>query len=141
MAYPKKPKQENTNAENIALAPVAPVSASASAPQVGGVRGGAPRINRRPWQHDTGTRIPVASPLSLDESQKYLADLQTNVKQMFDEKFKALGEADAASRFWQSYQRYPNEMATLIARRIFTDKMVAAGPVAEYMKWLKDIGR
>lgn len=141
MPYPKKVKQENTNAENTAFAPAAPVTTPVAAPQVSGVSGGAPRINRRPWQSSTGAKMPVASPLSLQEAQKYLSDLQTNVKQMFDEKFKSLSEADAGSRFWQAYQRYPNEMATLIARRVFTDKMVASGPVAEYMKWLESMGR
>lgn len=182
MPYPKKAKQENTNAENVAGAPVAPVTPSVAAPQVGGVRGGAPRINpvqshnalKQAWNmtgshsgmydrtfqrtqlgidaapvaqslrtywdgkaaDGTGANLPTPATMSLEDAQKYLGDLSDNIKALMTERMNSLPEAERNSPFWRAFQNMPAEMATLTARRIWTNRMVGTGPVADWMKWL-----
>lgn len=197
MAYPKKAKGENTNADNMATAPGAPQVATVAAPQVTGARGGAPRIGREPpaggdmrvsavkannalrsaWDMtgsnsamydrtfqrtqlgaDPGvvagslrdywagaaaggggsTPLPTPSGMPLEDAQKYLADLSASMKKTMDERLKALpaGERDN-SRFWRAYQQYPEQMATMVARRVWTGQLVGQGPVADWLKWLE----
>lgn len=183
MAYPKKAKQENTNAENIAIAPETPAAPSVAAPQVGGVRGGAPRVNpvqshnalKRAWNmtgsHNSmyerafqrhqlgidapaaagslrtywdgkaadgiGAQLPTPASMSLEDAQKYLGDLSDNIRTLMTERMNSLPEAERNSPFWRAFQNMPAEMSTLAARRVWTNRMVGTGPVADWMKWLK----
>lgn len=86
-----------------------------------------------------GERRPPLSPplLPLPQAQDYLKDLSAQLKSAFDERLKSIPEAErSSSRFWRGYQEFPEQMSALIARRLFTNKMVASGPVADWLKWL-----
>jgi hypothetical protein len=84
------------------------------------------------------TPMPTPSAMTMEEAQKYLGDLATSIKAQFDARLKSLPQDVAQrSRFWQMYQQYPEQAATLIARRHWTNQMVGLGPVADWMSWLK----
>ena len=95
-------------------------------------------------QYWTGTaqrgerRPPLSAPvLPLAEAQDYLKDLSSQLKLALDERLKSVPEAErSSSRFWRGYQEFPEQMSALVARRLFTNKMVASGPVADWLKWL-----
>lgn len=149
MAYPKKSKQELGDYDTKAAA--APSPERVVAPQVGGVRGGAPKLNTAPTPatlsqrpHFAGmaertpsrTRSPVPPVMSLPEAQKSLKDLAARVKEVFDARLESLPESERGSRFWRMYQDYGEHAATLIARRIHTDQIARTGSVADWMGWL-----
>jgi len=86
-----------------------------------------------------GERRPPLSPplLPLPQAQDYLKDLSAQLKSAFDERLKSIPESErSSSRFWRGYQEFPEQMSALIARRLFTNKMVASGPVADWLKWI-----
>jgi hypothetical protein len=86
----------------------------------------------------TQAALPTPAGMTLEESQKYLADLTSSIKGAYDEKFKALtNEEKVNSRFWRAYQDYPEGMAAMVARRVWTNQMVGQGPVADWLQWLK----
>ncbi len=145
MPYPTRPRQEDVNADSRSTAPVAPTVAAPAAPQAPSTRGGAPRLNSlaHNWAGASkgggpGYSLPTPSVMKLPDAQKQLGDLQAQVKAVFDERLKALSEQEAGgSRFWRMYRDMPEAAAALVARRIWTNQMVASGNVADWMKWLE----
>ncbi len=152
MAYQRSPRDDNTNADNIAKPPDAPRAPSVTVPQVSGVRGGAPRLDRgtprppdtpklrptitsMPINPETSTVTPTTMPLP--DAQKYLSDLSASIKQVLDTRLaKAPPTTTNGSRFWSAYKDYPEQMALLMARRVWTNQIVSTGPVAQWMNYL-----
>jgi len=96
---------------------------------------------RRFWsegQNAASGRPMLSAPtLPLQEAQDYLKDLASNIRSALDEQAKQLGEQGVAtSRFWSAYQRYPEAMSALVARRIWSGQMLGGGPVARWLEWL-----
>jgi hypothetical protein len=144
MPYPKSPKGEDYNADSRATAPTAPGTARVVAPQVTGARGGAPQVNKNSlgymWkgqQTTAGGRLPVPSTMPLAQAQTELATFAQRTKANLDARMASLPPAQVArSRFWRVYQQYPEQMATLSARRVWTDQMVGRGNVADWMNFI-----
>jgi len=96
---------------------------------------------RKYWDGASGagdkTPLPVPSTIPLPQAQEYLKSLSTEMKARLDAKLQTLPpEALQRSHFWRMYQQYPEQAATLMARRLWTNQMVGKGPVADWMKWL-----
>lgn len=96
---------------------------------------------RRYWEgaKNDGGGDPLVSPptMPLQQAQEYLGTLSREIKATFDERLKSLGSEEIAnSRFWKGYQDYPEQMAALVARRLWTNKVMGSGPVADWLKWL-----
>lgn len=86
---------------------------------------------------DSDEPVLVPSTLPLAEAQKYLGDLSAQVKSVLDEQLKSIpAEEKLSSRFWRGYQDYPEQMAALVARRLWTNYITGSGPVADWLKWL-----
>ncbi len=147
MAYPKTTKLDNTSGDYGTAAATAPVAASVQPLPSTNINGGAPRLQRKSlssnWagaaaSRSSGYSLPTPSPVPLRDMQTSLSGLQKQVKTAFDERIKQLGEQEVAgSRFWRMYKDMPDAAAALVARRIWTNQMVASGNVADWMKWVE----
>lgn len=146
MPYPTRPKAEDSNADTRRTAPKAPSVARVTAPQVTGSRGGAPTINKNSLQYrwkgaaaQTGAagRLPTPSSMPLQQANQELQAFSQRIKANLDAKVAAIPQDQRArSRFWRMYQQYPEQAATLVARRVWTDQMVGGGNVADWMKFI-----
>lgn len=87
----------------------------------------------------TAGKPPVTPPaLPLKEAQNYLKQLATEVKSTLDQQYRQTPPQErAASPFWRAYEQYPEQMATVVARRVWTNHVVASGPVAQWLNWLE----
>jgi len=147
MAYPKRIRQEDTNADSRTTAPIGPSTERVVAPQVVGARGGAPTVNKNSLQYrwrgaatrtSSPGRLPVPSTMTLPQAQEQLKDLTGQIKATMDARFQALpAQMRERSRFWRMYQQYPEAAATLVARRLWTDQVAGSGNVADWMTFLE----
>lgn len=147
MAYPKRnPKQDLAPEERSVVPPVPGIERS-MAPPVVRPSGGAPQLNKNSlayrWQGAAQTsgaagRLPVPSTMTLPDAANTLKQLSNQVKMSLDARAQGLAQQDLArSRFWRMYQQYPEQAATLVARRLWTDQMVGKGNVADWMRFLE----
>lgn len=86
-----------------------------------------------------GGDTPILAPptMPLEQAQKYLSDLSAQLRAALDERMKSISPDElASSRFWRGYQDYPEQMAALTARRLWTNRVTGSGPVADWLKWL-----
>lgn len=87
--------------------------------------------------NDGGGSLVNPPTMPLQQAQEYLGTLSREVRAAFDERLKSMGAEEVAnSRFWKGYQDYPEQMAALVARRLWTNKVTGSGPVADWLKWL-----
>jgi hypothetical protein len=143
MSYPSKPRAEDFNADSRSTAPASPSTARVVAPQVTGARGGAPQVKNSlgyMWKGQGATasgHLPVPSTMPLAQAQTELAQFSQRIKANMDARVQgAPADQLARSRFWRMYQQYPEQAATLVARRIWTDQMVGKGNVADWMGFI-----
>jgi hypothetical protein len=144
MPYPKKPRQENSNAEAMSVAPAAPKVAPVMAPPIPSATSGAPKLATQPrslrqmWQN---TSMPAPPNINLAQAQEQLKSLSGQIRQRLDTAITQNPAIAARNpRFFRTYQEFPEGVATMMARRAHTDQIVGSGPVADYMKFLEGLG-
>lgn len=146
MPYPSRARQEDTNAESRSTAPAAPSTARMVSPQMPSTRGGAPKVKNSlayRWRGaadagGSGGRIPTPAAMTLPQAQQELKDFSQRIRASLEARAKAASPGQMAqSRFWRMYQQYPEQAATLVARRIWTDQMVGKGSVADWMTFIE----
>lgn len=151
MAYPKKPKGEDTNAE--ARPGAQPVSGAAPLPDAGmtGPQGGAPTLTTDPGvlqmrQFFAGRGVRrqpggiTPAPMSLQDAQRQWGDFSKALKEQIQKKMQNMSDEDKARPFYQNFQQYPEWAATNVVRRAWTNRLQAQGEVAEWMDWLGEMG-
>lgn len=152
MAYPKQAKGEDPNAESRTVAPEAPKTERVVPAQVKKVRGGAPRLKqsvmpqRGTWQGKSaqmgsaGT-LPTPPMMTLPQTQEQISNFVGETKARFDATLQRNPEVVARNpRFWRAYQEFPEGVATMLARRAYTDQILGAGNVADWMRFLEGLG-
>lgn len=146
MPYPKKPRQEDPNADSRIAAPATPTTERViKPPTVAKATGGAPKVypQRSNWQGasaSTGSagRLPAPSPFSLPQTQQQAGPFISELKTRFDDILRNQPDVVARNpRFWRAYREMPEPMATHLARRSYTDQVLGAGPVADWMRFLE----
>jgi hypothetical protein len=145
MAYPKTAKLDNPSGDYGTEAAVAPVAAAVKPLPSLNPQGGAPTLQRKSlrsnWQgtadvKQPGYSMPTRPAIPPKEVPTYLGDLQRQVKQVFDQRMKQMSEQDiVGSRFWRMYREMPDAAAAVFANRLWTNRLVAYGNVADWMKW------
>jgi len=78
-----------------------------------------------------GVLPPV--PVPLETIQRDFGPMAQNLKEVMQELHRTLPPDQQAGYFWQGFSAYPEAMAQMIVRRAWANRMVATGPVAEWM--------
>jgi len=122
-------------------------------PAVVGPQGGAPKLEtewgaknpRQPWSGTPtkGPSVPLPpSPWSLKEIGAQYKPVVDRIKENLQKAFEALPPDQRVAKFWQGFQQYPEQMATMVARRALTNQaynQVNQGPISEWLSWLRDV--
>lgn len=133
MAYEKKARGEDVNAESRTQAatitdPVSPIS-----PQVSSASGGAPKLRRTEWYNEhvvkpkpwQGYEAPAPleptvvsnPPWTLEEVAKNERTFVNEFKNLLWDKFQATPESDRYGIFWQGVKQNPELAAASFVRR------------------------
>ena len=87
----------------------------------------------------SGVLPPV--PVPLETIQRDFGPMTQNLKEVMQEHQRTLPSEQQTGYFWQGFSAYPEAMAQMIVRRAWANRMVATGPVAEFMAKIEGVRR
>jgi len=129
LKQPRAPKASAPQPPTITPAAAMPVeTVGTQMPRPPGFRTPTPA---QPQMGGGGVLPPV--PVPLETIQRDFGPMAQNLKEVMQEHQKALPPDQQTGYFWQGFNAYPEAMAQMIVRRAWANRMVATGPVADFM--------